>query len=191
MASDFDLSTIDKFYCIKFNNEFVGLSSIKTGFLNNSLFFTSVVTTAGDDNKIQTITDNISGSLRRVNGTVTVATATTTGQQHGLSVGDKFKLDIKSDRTEIFNLKYNETIRKLVVNPVSFGSTDIGVGNTLSTITINDHNFETGDIIVYNSSTPATPLVDDGVYYVIKDSLHTIRLAENSYDVLTLSLIHI
>ena len=32
LASDFDLSTIDKFYCIRFNNEFVGLSSIKTGF---------------------------------------------------------------------------------------------------------------------------------------------------------------
>ena len=48
----------------------------------------------------------------------------------------KFKLDIKSDRTQIFNLKYNETIRKLVVNPVSFGSTDIGVGTTF----INNNN---------------------------------------------------
>ena len=107
------MSTIDKFYWIRFNNEFVGLSSIKVGFSTNSLFFTSVVTTAGDDNKIETITDNLTGSLRRVNGTVTVATATTTGQQHGLSLNDEFKLHITSDRTQTFDLRYNENIRKL------------------------------------------------------------------------------
>ena len=38
-------------------------------------------------------------------------------------------------------------------------------------------------MVVYNSSTPASPLVNDEVYYVIKDSRDTIRLAENSYDV--------
>ena len=182
LASDFDLSTIDKFYCIRFNNEFVGLSSIKVGFSTNSLFFTSVVTTAGDDNKIETITDNLTGSLRRVNGTVTVATATTTGQQHGLSLNDEFKLHITSNRTQTFDLRYNENIRKLVVNPISFTDSAIGIGTTVSKITISDHDFETGDLIVYNSSTPATPLVDNGVYYAIKDSRDTIRLAENSYD---------
>ena len=51
-----------------------------------------------------------------------------------------------------------------------------------STITINNHDFQTGDLIVYNASTPASPLVDNGVYYVVKDSRDTIRLAENSYD---------
>ena len=39
--------------------------------------------------------------------------------------------------------------------------------------------------MVYNSSTPATPLVNDGVYHVIKDSPNTIRLANNSYDLST------
>ena len=30
LSNDFDLSsTIDKFYCVKFNNEFVGLSTVK------------------------------------------------------------------------------------------------------------------------------------------------------------------
>ena len=50
---------------------------------------------------------------------------------------------------------------------------------------INNHDFETGDIVVYNSPTPATPLINDGVYHVIKDSSNTIRLANNSYDVST------
>ena len=80
LADQFDLASIDKFYCVRLNNEYVGLSSVNTpGFIDNRLFFASVDIVGGDDNKIETITNNITGSLRRVNGTVTVATATTTG----------------------------------------------------------------------------------------------------------------
>ena len=122
------------------------------------------------------------GSLRKVNGTVTVATSATTGQHHALSVGDEFELHLTTNKTQTFNLKYNESIQKLVVNPLSFIDSAIGIGTTMSTITINDHDFQTGDLVVYNSTTPADPLVNDGVYYVIKESRDTIRLAENAYD---------
>ena len=183
LSNDFDISSINKLFCVKISDEFIGLSTEKIGFSTSNVFFKEIITDSTDNVKIESIFDNITGNLRKVVGIVTVSTATTTGQQHGLSINDKFNLNIKSNKTQTFNFKYNETIRKLVVNPVSFGSTDIGVGTTLSTITINDHDFETGDVIVYNSSDPATPLVNDGVYYVIRDSLHTIRLAENSYDI--------
>ena len=183
LSSQFDLVTIDKFYCVKFNNEFIGLATENSpGFTTSHLFFRSVVTTAGDDNKIERIVNNLSGSLRRVNGTVTVASATTTGQQHGLSLNDEFELHVTSNRTQTFDLRYNENIRKLVVNPLLFADTAIGIGTTVSKITINNHDFETGDLVVYNSPSPATPFVDNGVYYVVKDSRDTIRLAENSYD---------
>jgi len=182
LANDFDLADFDKLYCLRLNNLYVGLATEKVGFSTNTVFFTSVLTVGGDDNKIETITDNLTGSLRRVNGTVTVATATTIGQQHGMSVGDDFELHIKSDKTQTFDLRYNENIRKLVVNPTSFTDSAIGIGTTVSKITISDHEFETGDLIVYNSTTPATPLIDNGVYYVVKDSRDTIRLAENAYD---------
>ena len=59
-----------------------------------------------DDFKLELITDNIFGSLRKVNGTVTVATATTSGQQHALSLDDEFKLHITSNVIQTFNLKY-------------------------------------------------------------------------------------
>ena len=91
--------------------------------------------------------------MRKVNGTVTVATATTSGQQHALSINDEFRLHITSNVVQTFNLKYNENIRKLVVNPVSFTDSAIGIGTTVSKITITDHDFETGDLIVYNSAT--------------------------------------
>ena len=158
---------------------------LKTGFLNNSciLHISFNIQVGGDDNKIETITDNITGSLRKVNGTVTVATATTTGQQHGLSVNDEFELHITSDRIQTFDLRYNENIRKLVdKSNIIYRFSNWNWNNSIKKITISDHDFETGDLIVYNSSTLLTPLVDNGVYYVVKDSRDTIRLAENSYD---------
>ena len=189
LSNHFNLADFDKLFCTRYNSEYIGLATEKTGIgtvgitsTSKNVFFKEVLTTGGDDHKIELIVNNISGSLRRVNGTVTVATATTTGNQHSLSVNDQFKLHITPKQTQTFNLKYNESIQKLVVNPISFIDSAIGVGTTSSKITIADHDFETGDLIVYNSSTPATPLVDNGVYYVVKDSRDTIRLSENAYD---------
>ena len=185
LSNEFDLDLFDKLFCVKINNDFIGLSTEKEGFSTNNVFFKQIITDSDidvDDFKIESIINNISGKLRRVNGTVTVSTATTTGQQHGLSVGDKFDLNIKSNKIQTFDFRFNEVIRKLVVNPKSFNNSAIGIGATISKITISDHDFETGDLVVYNSSTPAAPLINNGVYYVIKDSIDTIRLAQNSYD---------
>ena len=186
LSNSFDLSTFDTFFCVKLSTEYIGLSTQRdrVGFNTSHVFFKEILTTAGDNNKIETISETITGRLRRVNGKVVVSTSNTTGQHHGLSIGDEFRLNITSDRTQTFDLRFNETIRKLVVNPVSFGSTDIGIGTTSSKITINEHDFETGDIVVYNSSNPATPLVDNGIYHVINDSIDTIRLAENASDLI-------
>ena len=189
LTNDFNLSDFDKLYCSKISDDFIGLSTDKKSFKNNQVFFKEVIVDIreefGDDHKIEKIVDNVTGFLRKVDGTVTVAgIGTTTGNQHGLSVNDKFKLHITSNKTQTFDFRYNSTIGKLVVNPLSFTDTAIAIGNTAnSTITINNHDFQTGDLIVYNASTPASPLVDNGVYYVIRDSINTIRLAENSYDI--------
>ena len=188
-VNSFDLSDFDKLFCTRFNSEFIGLATEKTGIgtlgistTSQNVFFKEILTTGGDDNKLELLTDNVFGSLRKVNGTVTVATSGTTGQHHALSVDDEFELHLTTNKTQTFNLKYNESIQKLVVNPLSFIDSAIGIGTTISTITINDHDFQTGDLIVYNSTTPADPLVNDGVYYIIKESRDTIRLAENAYD---------
>ena len=182
LSNAFDLSGIGTFYCSKISDDFIGLSTEKVSFKTNQIFFTSINSSVGDDNKIEKISEKVSGFARRVDGTVTVSVGSTSGQQHGLSVNDEFELHITSDNTQTFNFKYNSTIGKLVVNPLSFLDSAIGTGTTNSKITINNHDFQTGDLIVYNSSTPASPLVNDGVYYVIRDSINTIRLAENSHD---------
>ncbi|MEC8552941.1 MAG: hypothetical protein VXY93_20780, partial [Pseudomonadota bacterium] len=162
LLNDFDLSTFDKLYCSKINDDFIGLSTEKALFKANQVFFKEVIVDVraefGDDHKIEKITDNLSGFLRKVDGTVNVLSETTTGQQHGLSVNDKFKLHITSNKVQTFDLRYNSNIGKLVVNPVSFIDSAIAIGATNnSTIKINNHDFQTGDLVVYNSSTPASP----------------------------------
>ena len=52
------------------------------------------------------------------------------------------KLDITSKQTQTFDFRYNENIRKLVVNPTSFTSSGIQTGTNLSKITITNHDFE-------------------------------------------------
>ena len=101
LHSIFDILHFIFYILVKLNNEYIGLSSVNTpGFANERLFFASIDIVGGDDNKIETITDNITGSLRKINGTVTVATANTTGNQHALSINDKFKLNITSNQTQ-------------------------------------------------------------------------------------------
>ena len=42
LSPQFDLSTIDKFYCVKFNNEFIGLSTQKANFTTNYIYYQRV-----------------------------------------------------------------------------------------------------------------------------------------------------
>ena len=46
----------------------------------------------------------------------TVATATTSGQQHALSLNDEFRLHITSNVVQTFNLKYNEEKKFYKIN---------------------------------------------------------------------------
>ena len=170
-----DLSTYGNLYCVKLSDEFIGLSTQKANYTTTHSWFTVVQNTGGDNNSLELVTNNVNGRFKKVSATVT------TDSNHSLVVNDNVRLDISPNKAQIIDLRFNSDIRKLVVNPVTIAST--GIGTITDEITITDHNFNTGDMVVYNSSTPATPLVDDGIYHVIDESDNTIRLAETKYDV--------
>ena len=183
LTPTFNLDGFDKLYCVKLNDEYIGLSTAKVGFTTNYVYFTDVT---GDSHSFEVIKTNLTGSAKKVSATVTLDT------QHSLAVGDGVRLNVKPSRTQNFDFRFNDSIKKLVVNPVSFASTAIGVGTTNSSITLSDHDFNTGDIVVYvNSVGIATPLQNNGVYYVIKESDDAIKLAETEYDALSFPYNHI
>ena len=196
LGNTFKIADMTNLYTVKLSNEFIGLATVRNyiGLSTAHVYFTGIDTYWGDSQKLETIEGNVTGKLVKVNATVTVATATTTGSQHSLVVGDDVRLKIDPSRTQNIAFAYNSTIKKLIVNPVSIASTVTSVSEAIAsgtngisiaqnTLIIPNHEFETGDVVVYTGSNAAAPLVNNRDYYVIKESEDTIRLADNSYDI--------
>ena len=177
LANPFDLSTLDPLICVKFNNDFIGLSTTNiVGFSTDLIFFTDQTT--GSNHKIEKITDDVLGKAIKTNATLI------TDDQHLLVAGNDFKLNISPNKTQEFLFKYNSTANRLVVDPVTFGPSAVGVGSTVSTIKITNHNFKTGDAVIYLGSDATDlldPLVNNNVYHVIRIDKDTIRLSNSSY----------
>ena len=178
ISNPFDLSTIEPLICVKFNNDFIGLSTTNiVGFSTDLIFFSDQST--GSNHKIEKITDDVIGKAIKTAATLIV------DDQHLLVEGDDFNLNISPNNTQEFLFKFNQVANRLVADPVLFLPSAVGVGSTVSTITIPDHDFKTGDPVIYigsNSADLLDPLVNNNVYHVIRIDKNTIRLANNSYE---------
>ena len=196
LGNTFKIADMPNLYSVKLNDEYIGLATVRSylGLSTAHVYFTGIDTYWGDSQKLETIVDNVTGKLVKVNTTVSVAAATTTGSQHSLVVGDDVRLNITPSSTQNIAFAYNSTIKKLVVNPVSIASTvdntteaiasgTNGISTAQNALVIPNHDFETGDVVVYTASNVATPLVNNETYYVIRESEDTIKLANNEYDI--------
>ena len=173
LTPTFKLNDFSNLYCVKINDEYIGVSTEKVGFTTSYVYFVSYT---GTNHNFESIKNQVTGNSKKINATVTV------DESIDLITGDNINLNILPKSNQSFNFKFNNVIKKLVVNPVSFASTAVGVGTENSTITINNHNYKTGDIVVYTAANPITPLVNNQIYYVIKKSNSSIKLASNSYN---------
>ena len=174
LTPDFNLSTFNPLYCVKISNNYIGLSTQKVGFLTSFVYYKSVQDNDffGKEVKIKTNENKLIGSAKRVNGLVTLGTS------HSVSVDETIRLNISPNRTEKIKFKFDGNLRNLIVDPKTFENT--GIGTTLSTITIPNHGFETGDAVLYNVSTgsPINGLSDNKIYYAIRISENIIKLSE-------------
>ena len=175
LTPSFSLNDISNLYCVKISDEYIGVSTEKIGFTTSYVYF---VSSSGSNHKFESIANQIKGNSKKIDVKVT------TDDSIDLVKGDNINLKIIPKSNQYFNFKYNNIIKKLVVNPVSFASTAVGVGTADSSIKISNHNYKTGDVVVYKATTPITPLVNNGVYYIIKISNSSFKLASNSYNAL-------
>jgi len=106
---------------------------------------------------------------------ITVATA----QTHGLSINDRVELSLSSGITTSYKVVYNDTHRRMLIDPVNFSDTDLSVTN--NTLTIPNHRFNTGDKVIYKASGSITDLGDDRIVYIISIDGNNIKFAENYY----------
>jgi len=151
----------------------IGIGSLGTLYFVGTGNITGVSTTGGEKHSITTLNPNVTGTLEKLNANIT------TEISHGISTSSIITLNVIPDRTEDVTAKYNSTIDTIVINPVSFASTAIGIGTTISTININNHSFSSGDkVLYYVVGSAATSLVSGNNYFVIKDSNNFIRLSQ-------------
>ena len=170
LANAFDISTVDLF-AVNVATDFIGLATSKAGVASSSIFFVSNST--GNNHTLSQIKNNLTGIVKKVSANVIL------NNPHTLRVDDEVKFNIIPSKTQKFTLKFNQTLKKLVVDPQTFLPASI----TSSEVTIINHGLETGDVVIYtNSVGVATPLQDNRQYHVIKISDDKFRLAESDFD---------
>jgi len=136
----------------------------------------------GSDNyqyKLTTQPLQVRGDVSRLSATINGAS------RHGLSLGDDVTLQVKPNltvgigtSTEI-RVQFQEDIQNIIIDPVGFTSSSVGISS--SKFTINNHGFETGDLVYYNSSElPAG--FSTGKYFVYSIDKNNFSLVETKKD---------
>ena len=165
-----------KVYITKKTKDTVG---IKTTLNSTELFFL----TSGSDNyeySLESNYDKVIGKVEKIKSTVSISTA------HGLSNGDQVNLIVNPNlsvgigTSSSVYVKFNSQKQKLVINPLGFNST--GINTTSNTITINSHNLNTGDKILYSYTDLSASGLSTGSYYVYKIDDNTLKLSETYID---------
>jgi hypothetical protein len=165
----------------------LGIRTTRSGIGSlSTLYIVGIGTTTAKKHSLRTVNPAVIGRARKYDSRIFTQTP------HGITTTSEINLNVIPNRTENVILKYNSAINKLVVNPVSFESTAIGVGSTTSTIYLQNHQFKTGDKVVYTSETSsASPLTNNESYYVIKFNDDYIKLANSYSDTLRNPPVHV
>ena len=169
-------------YVARISKDLVGISTVKVGLgttgefvgisqTSSTLFFVSPG--SGSYHSFTTRFENVSkGNVSK--NTVTVSTAST----HSLKKDDNITLEVLSGLTTTITIKYSDYHRRLVANPRDFSSVDIDE----NLITISNHNYKNGQKLIHTSSSPASGLEDQQLYYAVVYDRDRIRLAKSYYD---------
>ena len=165
-----------KVYITKKTKDTIG---IKTTLNSPELFFL----TSGSDNYEYSLESNyeqVLGKVEKIKSKVSISTS------HGLSSGDQINLTVNPNlsvgigTSSFVYVKYNSQKQKLIINPLGFNST--GINTSSNTITINSHNLNTGDKILYSYTDLSASGLSTNSYYVYKIDDNTFKLCETYID---------
>jgi len=168
-------------YVAKFTDDTIGISTTPVGIgstggfvgigsTSNVLYFISYGT--GDFHSFKTQEEQVIVKVEK-----NVATLETKNS-HGLQVDDVIQVEVEPGISTNVIIKYNAANRRLVVNPRSFGGS--GIDTSTSVITLSDHNYSTGNKVIYSSTNTASGLLSDKIYFVVKVDKDRFKLS-NSY----------
>ena len=173
-------------YVAKYDDNFIGISTVKVG-LGSTGFFSGISSTTssirpllftgigtGVYHSFRTNYSVITGTVSR--NIVTVSTA----QTHGLLNNDFVEIDVNPSITTSITVKYDDYNRKILLNSKSFTALDVDITN--NSITLTNHNLRTGDKVIHTSSSPSGGLSNEATYYVVVIDKNNIKLSDTYYN---------
>ena len=182
--NSYNLLDDEKLYVAKLSEDLIGIATEKVGVGTNGsfvsinsdsnadiLYFTGIGT--GEYHSFKTNYSVLSGDVNK--NVVTVSTSST----HGLFVNDTVEINVTSGITTNIIVKYNDTLRKMIINPIDFSSVDINLID--NTITIPNHGFKTGQKVIHTSNSPSGGLQTNVEYYVIAFDEDKIKLSSTYF----------
>ena len=187
LTPTFTLQNNQIVYAVKVDDDNIGIVTTQAGIGSTTtrLYFTGIATQIGSTHAFTEVRNEIRGFASRSRAQVN------TTENNGLQIGDEVTLDLVANISQNVTLKYNDYNAKLLVNPVSFGSTQVGVGSTVSTLNLPAHNLSTGDKVVYESSNPIANLENNREYFVIKINDDIVKLADSYYNSTRLNYVNV
>lgn len=182
-VGSFALPNNSNVYVAKFNENTIGISTTPIG-IGSTGGFTGVGSTAyvlyfisPGSNTYHSFTTQENEIVGKVEKNLTTLTST---QNHNLTVGNNVKIEVIPGISTTIIIKYNSANRRLVANPKTLTSS--GINTNTDTITIQNHGYNTGTKLIYTSSNPATGLVPDTIYYVVKIDNNSFKLTTDLYE---------
>ena len=182
-------NSIDLFV-IKKGEDFIGLSTVGIGSLGDGLYFKSNASNLTPNQSLNenlyylTSTFNqVIGDIDHVVSTVTTNISAANTTTHGLQNGDIVKINVVPNlavgigsTTTPVSVKYNSQFDKLLINPISFTSSDVEANR----IDIQNHGFKTGDKVLHDGGNGTG--IATGLYYVNRINDRYFQLAETFKD---------
>jgi len=163
-------------YAINLGVDYLGISTVGFPTVGNAVYFFPVGAEVGTAHSFTTTFDSVSIVAEKYKASIK------TTAKHNLVDGDLVSLTSLPQQVETVKLRYDPILLKITSETVSFSSTTFS--NDLTSFKIDTQKFNNGDKVVYYSSTGNIGgLVNNEVYYVLKEDPDRIKLCRNFSDV--------
>tara|TARA_B100000700_G_scaffold250977_1_gene281842 strand:- start:15038 stop:28432 length:13395 start_codon:yes stop_codon:yes gene_type:complete len=182
-STQFDLPTSDLYIVNKGINTIgikTGIGTASDGYEYEEVYFRNIHSMDDDNYLLESADDKqVLCKAQRIRTVVSVSTS------HNLTNNDSVSLEVKPNISSGIGSDVNVEVKRdiltghLLINPITFSSGDINLGNNTITLGSKGSNLKTGDKVLYSGdATGLTP----GNYYVYKVDDKIIKLCQTYYD---------
>ena len=175
-------TTSETLFVINKSKDFIGIVTNRSLITTtNGLFFPTITGSDNEFYQFESVEPQVKANVKKIETTVSISTS------HLLEKGDLIRLTVNPNistgigSSSFVNIKFKDTFKKILVNPVSISLA--GISTITSTFTINSHGYKTGDNVFYDAEDGAVATgLEIGRYFVCRVDDNNIKLAKTYKD---------